>query len=161
MAFSTQSGISFLTGACSERLLRVRRRSILYRGVIGSSGRIVLKNSPAQPPSAIFESRRFAKQLFITLLGGSTNQSFTVYPPPDFFNSIGPRQSFPAIASARIRYAAKARCRGIIRPRPLLGHRSRRFAPSKRHLLSESAAPQAIRNRAPDPNRCRSPDPRT
>ena len=56
---------------------------------------IVLKNSPAQPPSAIFESGRFAKQLFITLLGGSTNQSFTVYPPPHFFNSIRRLRTFP------------------------------------------------------------------
>jgi hypothetical protein len=30
---------------------------------------------------------------FITLLGDNRNQSFAIYLPPDFFNSIDPKQS--------------------------------------------------------------------
>jgi len=52
-----------------------------------------LKNSLVRLRSAIFESRRRDRQLFITLLGGSTNQSFAVYPPPDFFNNIDPKRT--------------------------------------------------------------------
>src|SRR5262249_41811757 len=67
--------------------------------LMDSSRPIVLKNSLVRLQSALFESRRPDRQLFITLLGGSTNQSFAVYPPPDFFNSVDPLRTFICVDS--------------------------------------------------------------
>src|SRR5262249_52858107 len=57
---------------------------------------IVLKNSLAPLLTAIFESGWPARQLCIALLDNSTNQSFAVYRPPDFFNNIPLTQSIRA-----------------------------------------------------------------
>jgi len=52
-------------------------------------GSILLKNSVARLPAAIFETRRPVCKMFYYITRDNRNQYFAIYLPPDFFNSIG------------------------------------------------------------------------
>ena len=68
-------------------------------------GGMVLKNSLTHVQTAIFESGQSSERLFIALLDNSTNQSFVVYRPDDFFNTIG-TTSPSASTTAKDRFPA-------------------------------------------------------